>query len=267
MSQMLSNRYLNINTYLNVESCSKMINNVNMKPISEIRRENLLALLDKCGSQAAFALKIERSPSYIWQVLNARNLGDKMARLIESKFGLPRNSMDSPDVLAPKKLTVMAEPIRELADDSEIDADHEVMIEEVEVPLSAGPGCVVDFVETGKYHLPFQKRWLQKWGAKPNDVKLFRVDGYSMEPLLFDGDRVAVNIAHKDLKSGHVYAFLLNGETKIKRLFRLADGSIRIVCANTDKEQFPDEIIKPEQANEVFVMLGRVIDKSGSGGL
>lgn len=157
--------------------------------------------------------------------------------------------------------------IHAIDDESEIDGDYDAMIEEVEIPLSAGPGYLPDFAETGNFRIVFQKRWLKKWGAKPEEVKLFRVDGYSMEPVLFDGDRVAVHVSNKQLKSGHVYAFLLNGETKIKRLFNMPDGGIRIVCDNPDKTVFPDEHIKPDAVEDVFVMIGRVIDKSGSGGL
>lgn len=270
---MLANHDIAINSILRVDMTSKMINNVKtMKSVKEIRRQNLADLVKKYGSQAALARKIEKGSGYVWQLLQGPDkgggdIGDKVARDIEKKLGMPMNCMDSPLQQVRKLSIVPYTPIKEIDGEDGVDGDHEAMIEEVEIPLSAGPGCAVDFVETGNFRIPFQKKWLRKWGAKPENVKLFRVDGYSMERLLFDGDRVAVDTANKELKSGHVYAFLLNGETKIKHLFKSHDGGIKIVCENQNKNLFPDEHIPAEEVNDVFIMIGRVIDKSGSGGL
>lgn len=146
-----------------------------------------------------------------------------------------------------------------------VDAEREVMVEEVDVLLSAGNGSPVpEFVET-KFRMPFQIEWMRKWGAKPENVKLMRVNGDSMERTLFDGDRVAVNFADRRIIDGKVYA-LISGEAKVKRLFRLRDGALRIVSDNADKTLFPDEIVPADEAESVYV-LGRVIDKSGAGGL
>ena len=92
-----------------------------------------------------------------------------------------------------------------------------------------------------------------------------RVNGDSMERTLFDGDRVAVHLGDRRIVDGRVYAVIV-GEAKIKRLFKLRDGSLRVVSDNHDKTLYPDEIIPANETEFVYV-IGRVIDKSGAGGL
>lgn len=146
-----------------------------------------------------------------------------------------------------------------------VDHSLDVMIEEVDVMLSGGPGNIVpEYVET-RFRMPFQIEWLRKFGAKPEDVKLMRVNGDSMERTLFDGDRVAVHLADRRIVDGRVYAVVL-GEAKVKRLFKLRDGSLRVVSDNENKTLFPDEIVPADDMSSVYV-IGRVIDKSGGGGL
>lgn len=99
-----------------------------------------------------------------------------------------------------------------------------------------------------------------------NPDKCFRVSviGDSMEPHLFDGDEALVNGAETEIRNGKVYVFHVRGEPRVKRCFWLADGSLKIHSDNSARH--PDEILTKEEA-EAFEVLGRVIDRSGSGGL
>lgn len=153
-----------------------------------------------------------------------------------------------------------------LVDEEDLDPMHERTVSEVDVLLSAGPGnSVPEFVETTR-KIPFQMDWFYKWNAHPDDVRLMRVRGDSMERFLFDGDRVAVHLKDKRIIDGKLYAVVIGGESKVKRLFMLRDGSLRVVSENKDKDLYPDEIVPPVSMEEVYI-IGRVIDKSGGGGL
>lgn len=164
-----------------------------------------------------------------------------------------------------RKVKVHAYSVRGVDGPDGLDADTDVMVEEVDVLLSGGPGTQIpEFVET-KFRMPFQIEWMRKWGAKPENVKLMRVNGDSMERTLFDGDRVAVHLHDKRIIDGKVYAVLI-GEAKVKRLFKLRDGSLRVVSDNADKTTYPDEFVPAAELDSVYV-LGRIIDKSGAGGL
>jgi phage repressor protein C with HTH and peptisase S24 domain len=160
---------------------------------------------------------------------------------------------------------VAAYDVRAIERDDEIDTSREALVEEVNVIVSGGDGAQVpEFVET-KYRMPFQLYWFQRFQAKPENVKLMRVRGNSMEPLLYDGDRIAVHLADRDVVSDHVYALILDGECKVKRLFRTA-GGVRVVSDNSDKDRYRDEIVPSDAADRIYI-IGRVIDRSGSGGL
>lgn len=75
-----------------------------MKIITEIRRENLLRLVDQCGSLAAISEAIgkKRTDPTLRQIKiracspkgTVRNMGHFLARLIEEKLNLPSGWMD-----------------------------------------------------------------------------------------------------------------------------------------------------------------------------
>lgn len=65
--------------------------------IKEIRRERLRHLVDQHGSQATLADRLDIPASYVLQLLaGERNIGDRMARKIESRLGWTHGQMDSP---------------------------------------------------------------------------------------------------------------------------------------------------------------------------
>jgi phage repressor protein C with HTH and peptisase S24 domain len=136
----------------------------------------------------------------------------------------------------------------------------------VEIKVAAGNGKVIpEFVET-KYRQRYRLSWFREKGAKPGDVRTMRVQGDSMERTLFDGDKIAVDFGNTEIRNDAVYVIAVGEEARVKRLFRMTDGRVRIVSDNADKATYPDEFVLPDYLNTLAV-LGRVIDKSGSGGL
>ncbi len=157
-------------------------------------------------------------------------------------------------------------------DDGEaLDPEANVLVDEVDVMLSAGNGVLIpEFIET-KFQMPFPLPWLRHAHINPKDVKLMRVHGDSMERTLFDKDRVMVNFADTRVRDGKVYAIAIGGEAKVKRLYTLRNNGLRIVSDNQNKDSeghriYKDEIVPPSEMETVQV-LGRVIDRGGSGGL
>ena len=67
--------------------------------INEIRKTNLLILIDEVGKKSAIAKLADTDPAYISQVLSenpkhSRNIGEDFARKLESGCGKPRGWMD-----------------------------------------------------------------------------------------------------------------------------------------------------------------------------
>lgn len=151
-----------------------------------------------------------------------------------------------------------------------IDPAREVTVKEVDVLVSAGHGALLpEFVPT-QYRMTYQLSWFQRIGAKPEDIVVMKVHGESMERTLFHGDRVAVNVAdNQRIIDGRVYVFAVGGidlDVKIKRLYKTTDGRLRVVSDNVDKQQYPDEYLD-STSTENFRLVGRVVDRSGGGGL
>lgn len=165
-----------------------------------------------------------------------------------------------------QRVKVHAYSVRGVDGEDGIDADSETMIPVFDILMSGGPGTVIpEFVET-KYRLPFQMDWLNKWGASPEDILIAKVNGHSMEPILWNGDKAVIHRGRRRIVDGCTYSVIFAGEARIKRLYRLHDGSLRINSANPDKDQYPDETIAPADLESVHI-IGQVIDKMGSGGL
>lgn len=167
---------------------------------------------------------------------------------------------------ATKPVKVHAYGIRAVEGDDGVDPATDVMVPVYDIEVAGGPGTVVpEFVET-KYRLPFQAAWLNDWDAKEDDIMVARVRGSSMEPVLYDGDKVVIHTKRKRIRNECVYSLIYGGEARVKRLFNLADGSLRIVSDNPDKNRYPDELVPAADRDQVFI-LGQVIDKMGNGGL
>lgn len=146
------------------------------------------------------------------------------------------------------------------------DSAQEAWVEDVEVSVSAGRGKLLpEFVST-KYKQRYRLSWFREKRVSPEHVRTMRVTGDSMERTLFDGDKIAVDFSAVNLLNGKVYVVAIGEEVRVKRLFRMADGRVRIASDNQDKIEYPDEFISVEESDS-FAVLGRVIDRSGDGGL
>lgn len=122
--------------------------------------------------------------------------------------------------------------------------------------LAAGvSGYEVEYDNSEGGPLFFRKEWLQKCGFKPEKLIALKVTGASMEPGLYDGDTVVVNLA--DIKPTDGVAFALNyeGECVVKRLKRDA-GQWWVTSDNADKRFFPDK-----RCDESVQIIGRIVHK------
>jgi phage repressor protein C with HTH and peptisase S24 domain len=130
-------------------------------------------------------------------------------------------------------------------------------IRKVKIRLSAGiAGFSID-PETGDGNpIFFRQDWLDQKGYKAEKLLAVGVRGPSMEPSLFAGDIVVINVADAEPRDGDVYAVNYEGEYVIKRLTRNA-GKWWLTSDNPDKRRFPDK----ECADDSCILVGRVIYK------
>jgi len=161
--------------------------------------------------------------------------------------------------LAPKKPKGNAHiigPISAWDDDTPLDDD------EVEIPLlkdvrvSGGPGVVAEDLDSGRC-VRMGKSSLRERGVQFSNAICVTVSGNSMEAALPDGSTVGVNMHITTIKDGKVYVIKHDGELRVKQVYRLPGGGIRLRSFN--RAEHADEDYTPtEMAEKDISILGKV---------
>ena len=207
------------------------------------RYEHLRDIIERHGGQQAIATKLEVSKQYISLVGSekpGKNIGHKMARKIETLFGLPIGTTDLP---MGGRLT-------------------EQTAETVNVPLlnvvaSMGHGAAVDWSEETVQEMRFSKRWLRQntEASSFNTLAVITAKGDSMAPTFTDGSILLVDTAYTQIKIDGVYILRRDDELFIKRLQRNLDGTFEVISDNTAYK--PQTINNPLKSG--LLVLGRVL--------
>lgn len=195
---------------------------------------------------AEFARRIGVSKSALSQIEDGttKSLALKTALKIQSVTGYRAEWLQ--DGMPPKKGKFGLEP----------DTDYPA-VRRGTIKLSAGlSGFAIEYENHDAPPIFFRKEWFAQNGYVPDKLIALRVQGNSMEPGLFDGDTVVLNLADTDPKDGEVFAVNFEGELVIKRLKRDA-GEWWLCSDNNDRRRYPDKSC----AEGVF-LIGRIVHKS-----
>ena len=213
----------------------------------DIRRSNLRRWLDQNhdGNVSAFVRETGRSQSLISQVLNGtRGFGERLARQLEREMMVPEGWLDQ-----------VTED--HASHDDEV-PEHFVPVRRGTLRLSCGvAGFAIELENGERQPLFFRREWFVTRGFNPERLLALRVTGASMEPGLFDGDTVVVNLADANPVDGEAFAVNYEGELVIKRMRRDA-GEWWLSSDNSDKRRFPDK----RCAGDGIEILGRIVYKS-----
>lgn len=239
------------------------------------RRARLNAWIDQyCdGKQALFIERTDINQGELSALLKQKSFGEKKARSLEEKAGMPKNWLDLPlNDEAEGEVIIQALPYQSnnvvaLHPDDDVPEGF-IQIPTYRINFSAGNGRVITYelIEEGTPKT-YSTSWFIKERIRPEDAKRFQIAGDSMEPLLFHGDSILVNMAENNLTEimdGKVYAIRYKNELRVKRLYKQLDGTLTLRSENRD---YKDEDVSPHLVDEHITLIGRVRDKSGSGGL
>jgi hypothetical protein len=139
-----------------------------------------------------------------------------------------------------------------------------VMVPRLDVHLAAGEGreqVEIDLVKDNPQ--AFRTEWIRLMRLKPAKLAAMRAAGDSMEPTIHDGDSLLVDTSQATVVDGKVYALWYEGGERVKRLFRLPGGGLRI---ESDNQRFRALELPPGELEHVRI-IGRVVHRSGTGGL
>lgn len=123
-----------------------------------------------------------------------------------------------------------------------------------EVRLSAGAG-ISEVQENHGCKLRFSSATLRRQSVDSNNAACVNVSGTSMEPVLPNGTTVGIDTSQKDIVDGKMYAIDHGGHLRVKLLYRLPSGGIRLRSYNQD--EYPDELYKMDELGELRI-LGKV---------
>lgn len=151
---------------------------------------------------------------------------------------------------------VLLGPIDVWDDDTPLDDDEVYVPFLKEVELSAGAG-ITAVQQSHKQKLRFGKVTLRRQGVQPSEAVCVTVSGNSMEPVLPHGSTVGVDQGCTAITDGKMYALDHGGQLRVKTLYRLPGGGIRMRSFNRDEH--PDEEYTPqEMLQKEIAVLGRV---------
>lgn len=125
-----------------------------------------------------------------------------------------------------------------------------------DVEASAGPGAV-NYTDLPDDDAPmaFRRDWLSRLGINPARAVILRVRGDSMEPTIRAGSIALIDQQRTDPAKNRIYAFVDDGELRMKRLQMMPHKAIGMF---SDNPAYLPEIKKHSDLHG-FKILGEVV--------
>ncbi|WP_347452828.1 S24 family peptidase [Acinetobacter thermotolerans] len=193
------------------------------------------------------------------RILNgeSENVRDKTLERYAEFFGVALADLKYGDVSKPKPVISYDQhtsPLNLWDDETPLDSDDIELPYFKEVCFSAGSGHTQVIEEQGR-RLRFSKRTLKNAGVEPQNAACATNSGKSMENTILDGAAIGIDKSKQAIKDGKIYAFDHGGMLRVKRLYRLPFGAVKIV---SDNPEYPEETMSSEQWQQEVRLLGWV---------
>lgn len=136
-----------------------------------------------------------------------------------------------------------------------------ITIDHIHINPSCGSGTIV-LAEADVTPVKIGREIIKNiWNSKPEDLKIFKASGDSMEETITDNDLLLINISKTDYRNGGIFLLTINNDWYIKRLRLRITGELDII---SDNSKYPIETLTPNTAKELKV-IGRVIKNLSKG--
>lgn len=243
--------------------------------IQTVRRLVLQRLLtDRAGgNKAEFDRMYGVDATYVSQIMGGhRSIGEKSAKKIENALDLPMgymddlenaklteaetqqllDSIDPPKTARPLKNEVTITGGFEAWDEgSPLDPDDVELPLFKEVEMSAGGGKA-HAVELNHRKLKFAKTSLRGAHVQPDNAACAIVSGNSMEPKIGDGATIGIDRSRNQVKDGKIFAIDHDGMLRVKYLYRMPGGGLRLHSENDDEH--PDEVYGNDWPQKIKIL-------------
>lgn len=184
--------------------------------------ENLTSAMQKRGVSAAeLAKQAELKPTFIYDILNGKSRNPSMSRLAKIAAVLDIHLTDLLGIEEPPQRAQHGE-------------GYALVSKALNVSFDSGGRPDVLEQEADPYY--FRRSWLRnRLGSEPENLRLVRIEGDSMEPTLCHGDVVLVDISRKNPSPPGIFVIFDGMGLLAKRIEYLAQSnppSIRILSDN-----------------------------------
>jgi len=169
-----------------------------------------------------------------------------------------------PTAATQKVARIKARPILAWETPDDLPEGEFVFVPLLDVRLSAGHGTEqVEIYSDETRPLAFRADWIRQMRLKPGRLLAMWAKGDSMEPRIQNGDALVVDQAQTQVVDGGVFALWYEGGERVKRLYRLPGGRLRIT---SDNPSYGPIELSAEETEHVRI-IGRVVHVAGQGGL
>jgi phage repressor protein C with HTH and peptisase S24 domain len=211
--------------------------------LNAIRVNNFLRLVKEHfdGSINAFAKKYGISPTPYYMITKGnRQFGSKVAKTVEQLFKLQPGNLDLDGGIAEYE-TVLHIPVYSNR-------------------LSAGHGNTIFEQNIVRYH-SVDRSDIKIFGWKEETLCVFEIQGDSMVPELYDGQKVIVDISQNEIIDNRIYAISMENDIFIKKMFKEI-GSGKLI-ARSENPVYPEKHFNMHDdlkvVGRVVYLLGRVL--------
>ena len=208
-----------------------------------------LKQIDKNAFEAARDGGLERN--FVNDILNDKKLSVRGANLEKLARGL--NTTPGELLSGDFRDGDSVGPVR--SEDQPAESGDMVSIPEYDVRLSAGGGSLVEQEKIIDYW-QFSRRYLEsELRVSPSNLGVVTVDGDSMYPTLWSGDRVMVDLTETNPAKPGVYAIFDSDATVVKRIERVpASDPAEVVLISDNKSHNQYRV-----PAELVTVIGRVV--------
>ena len=202
--------------------------------LKELLRRNDLTL-------KAASLAIGRSQTYLQQYVDRgvpAVLGYRDSQRLADRLGCDPSELRHDTV--PKRRTMERRRPRPPAG---LPGAPVAAIPEITVEVTAGAGAVVEEFssETARWYWP-ENMIRYEGGAAPENLRILRVRGNSMEPEMSEGDRIVVDVSRRLAATGETFVLWDGNELVVKHIEAVHDDAmnvdqpprLRLISANPD---------------------------------
>lgn len=147
-----------------------------------------------------------------------------------------------------------------IAEPSLVWEEKSPLYDEVEVPLlkeveDDTGRC--ELQSRGTVKLRIDQATLVQMEIQPTNIICAKVSGNSMDPVIPDDSTVGIDTGRTTVKDGDIFAINHDNQLRVRMLYRLPRGGLRMRCFNRD-EYSDEEYSATEIQSENIQILGRV---------